>query len=70
MAIIEITRKSSSFEDEVQSKALEFFNTHQTNGILFKETYVFIDYKPSHAIAVFSGKGVLEGRKIYVGKDN
>ncbi len=62
-----ITSKSSTFENEVQSKALELFNSGKSHGVLFGSTSVFIDYKPRNAITVFAGIGVLEGKKLYVG---
>lgn len=66
---ITITKTSGAMEKEALEKALELLKAGKTEGILFKETSVFIDTEPKNAIAVFAGSGELVGKKIYLGKN-
>lgn len=64
-----ITRKSSTFEKEVNTKALALHQEGKIHGILFGCTSVFIGYEPKNAITVYLGIEALDGIEIYVGKD-
>ncbi|MBK7957611.1 MAG: hypothetical protein IPK03_05535 [Bacteroidetes bacterium] len=62
--------QSSSIQKDVQKEQRNYFLENLEVGSFdLGNSSVFIDKEPSHPIMVFAGEGILEGKKLYLGRD-